>query len=311
MDEALLGLGLALSFLFGWNNSSFLIGNIRGSGSLPFRASVTLSVVGLLAGALFEGSKMTNTLSGSLITDPGFAVLGATLLVSLVLSAALTLLKLPVSFSMVMAAAFLGSGTSEALQVNVVRSEAVVAFWFLAPVLAALITFAVYAVVTRFVSGYGLLTVDSLNRAGAVVSALAVSYTLGANNIGLIYGAAVSVPDFQYAEVLLLTLAVAAVLGVLTFGRGALGGTVGDKMLALTPQGVFSAFVASSAVVWVGTQLALPVSISQCLLGGMLGAAYTKEVTILNRKLVGETVSLWVVAPVAAFFFGYALVPFL
>ncbi|MDG6981735.1 MAG: inorganic phosphate transporter, partial [Nitrososphaerota archaeon] len=88
--------------------------------------------------------------------------------------------------------------------------------------------------------------------------------------------------------------------GVAVLGQNSLGGVVGDRMLTLSPQGVFSAFISSSLLVWAGTQLALPVSITQCLIGGMLGAAFSRNVTIVNTRLVAETVSLWVVAPVVA-----------
>ncbi len=78
-------------------------------------------------------------------------------------------------------------------------------------------------------------------------------------------------------------------------------------MLALSPRAVFSAFIASAIVVWVGTQLTIPVSISQCLLGGMLAAAFPRNVTVLNTRLAGETVSLWVVAPLGAFGLCFAV----
>ena len=79
-------------------------------------------------------------------------------------------------------------------------------------------------------------------------------------------------------------------------------------MLALSPQGVFSAFVSSSTIVWFGTQFGIPVSISQCLLGGMLGAAYSRVVAAVNRKLVNETLAMWVTAPLVAFVASYLLV---
>jgi phosphate/sulfate permease len=81
-------------------------------------------------------------------------------------------------------------------------------------------------------------------------------------------------------------------------------------MLALSPQGVLAAFISSSVVVWIGTQFALPVSISQCLLGGMLGAAYSRAVSAVNNRLVAETLATWVVAPVIAFAAAYAVTSF-
>ena len=308
MDSLLLGLAAALCFVFGWNNSSFLIGNLRGSGSLSYGAAIGVSVVGLFLGVLLEGPKMTKSLAGTLA--PGTeTVLLATIAVSLFLTLALTVLRLPVSFSMVMVGAFIGAALAAGFALKTSRAEDIVGFWVVGPVATAPLTFLVYAGVTKLVSRFSLLAVDTFNRASGLLSALAVSYTLGANNIGLFYGTSLTgtVTQPQESETLLL-LTFVAVVGIVALGRNALGGTIGDRMLSLSPQGVFSAFVASSVVVWAGTQLALPISITQCLLGGMLGAAYTRSVTVLNGKLVWETVAAWVAAPVAALALAYIFV---
>lgn len=308
MDSLLLVLALALTFLFGWNNSSFLIGNLRGSGTLSFRAAVLISVIGLLLGVLLEGSKMASSLVGSLASTATVSIILATVLTSVIITLGLTLLSLPVSFSMVMVGAFLGATSASELAINITRAGDIVAFWFVAPVVTAVLTYVVYTTAARSVTRFGLLTVDSLNRIGIVASALTVSYTLGANNIGMVLGIVVSsTPGGTSVLAISLILAAAAVVGVVTLGRTNVTGTIGDKMLVLSPQGVFSAFMASSVIVWVGTQLAIPLSISQCLLGGMLGAAFTKNVTVLNRRLVGETAAVWVLAPVVAFALGYIL----
>jgi len=303
MDEVLLGLALLLSFIFGWNNSSFLIGNLRGSGALSLRAAASISVAGLVLGVLLEGPKMTGSLAGSMAFTTTGTVLLATSLASVLLAVALTLASLPVSFSVVIVGAFLGATVSSAISVDALRTLEVVGFWFVAPLATAAITFVIYNSLRRLVSGFGLLTVDLLNRSGSVFSALLVSYTLGANNIGLIYAGVGN----GAAPATMVVLSLVAVAGVVTLGRGAVAGTVGDRMLVLSPQGVFSAFMGSSLVVWLGTQLAVPVSISQCLLGGMIGAAFTKKVTVLNSRLVGETLSSWVLAPVLSFVLAYGL----
>lgn len=307
MDSLLVGLAAALSFVFGWNNSSLLIGNVRGSGTLSHRTIMVLAVIGLFLGSLLEGPKMVGSLVPSIASSSAEAALAATIAVSLALTLAMTLLDLPVSFSMVMVGAFAGATLASALALNRFGTGEVITFWFLAPLGTAALTYTVYWAARRLTSGLGILQVDSLNRAGAFASALAVSYTLGANNIGMFFGSLGPVSGAAERTEVFVILAAAAILGVAVLGRNSLGGTVGDRMLALTPQGVFSAFLASSLVVWAGTQLALPVSITQCLIGGMLGAAFSRHVTIVNTKLVRETVSLWVVAPVAAIVLAYAL----
>ena len=300
MDSLLLALAAALSFVFGWNNSSLLIGNVRGSGTLSYGTIIAVAVAGLLLGSLLEGPKMAGSLVGSIAPLASVSALTATVAVSLALTIAMTLLDLPVSFSMVMVGAFIGATLASDVALNAAKSSEVVAFWFLAPLGTALLTYVIYRGTKSLVSGLGILAVDSLNRSGAFVSAFAVSYTLGANNIGMFFGGAGGAPNFLAEGEDFTLLALAAILGVVLLGRNSLGGVVGDRMLALSPQGVFSAFVASSVLVWAGTQLALPVSITQCLIGGMLGAAFTRHVSIVNTRLVAETVSLWVVAPIVA-----------
>ena len=300
MDSLLLALAVALSFVFGWNNSALLIGNVRGSGTLSYGTILALAVVGLVLGSLIDGPKMGGSLAGSIAPSASAIVLIATIFVSLALTLAMTLLELPVSFSMVMVGAFIGATLASGIALNAARAYEVVAFWFVAPLGTAMLTYVIYRGTKSLVSGLGILAVDSLNRSGAFVSAFAVSYTLGANNIGMFYGSTGGTTGPLAEGEVFALLALAAILGVVVLGRNSLGGVVGDRMLALSPQGVFSAFVASSLLVWAGTQLALPVSITQCLIGGMLGAAFTRHVSIVNTRLVAETVSLWVFAPVVA-----------
>ncbi|HYC12208.1 MAG TPA: inorganic phosphate transporter [Nitrososphaerales archaeon] len=308
MDSYLVGLAVLLAFLFGWNNGSFLFGNLRGSGAASARSALGISVLGLALGVILEGPKMYAGMAGTLAPTSTEGVLLATLLTAVVFTLVLTLLSLPVSISMVMVAAFLGASFSVSIPINVERSALVVAFWFVAPLATAALTFVAYTWTSKYMAKFGLLLVDSFTRAGSVFSALLVSYTLGANNVGLILGGTGVAGVFPQGAEVLAAVTLAAVAGTAVSTRSGVSGTIGDRMLSLSPQGVFTAFLASSVLVWVGTQLAIPVSITQCLLGGMLGAAYTKNIAVLNRGLTAETVAVWIVVPVLAFLVGFVLV---
>ena len=303
MVSTLLAPAAALTFLFGWNNSAFLIGNIRGSGTLTLRGALLTAVVGLLAGVFVEGPKMLKSLDGFLSPSASFTTLEITLVASILVTLCFTTFNLPVSFTAAMVGAFLGATYQSGFPINPGQTELVVSFWFVAPLLTGVLTFLVYDGVARLVSNFGILTVDSINRVGVVVSSLAVSYSLGANNIGLIYGTANGTFAGLDDWAAIAGFALLAVLGTALLGRG--GVTGGDRMLVLSPQGVLSVFVTSALVIWIGTQFAVPISIGQCVLGGMFGAAYAKSVTVVNKKIAVETVSGWVVVPVAAFILAY------
>jgi PiT family inorganic phosphate transporter len=308
MDEAIIPLAVVLGLFFGWNNGSLIFGNLRGSGATSVLTAFLVSAFGLVLGVALEGSKMFSGLAGTLSPTTTDSVLLATLIVSVTFTFVLTIFSLPVSFSMVMVAAFLGATASSAITIELARSAEVILFWFAAPLVTALLTFVACNLTTRLVSGFGILAVDQFNRTGSVVSALLVSYTLGANNVGLIYGGTLE-PGAPVEVAVIGAITLAALLGMVISTRSGVSGTIGDKMLSLSPQEVFIAFGASAMVVWVGTQFAIPLSISQCLLGGMFGAAYTKSIAVLNRRLVEETTSVWILAPILSFVVAYVLVP--
>lgn len=295
-----------LSFVFGWNNGSFLIGNLRGSGTLSVGAAVLVSGAGLLVGALAEGPKMTTSLVGTLAPFSSYDVILTATGTSLVLLFALSVVGRPMSLSMTLVGAFLGSTYSAGIAISVPRTLLVVGFWFLAPLSTAVLTFLVYTLIRPLTFDLSLATVDLLNRITITAGAFIVSYTLGANNLGLLQSSVIAGDSAASADVLSLSvvaigISLLAVLGAALLGRGRVAGTIGDRMLALPPQGVLTLFVASSIVVWAGTQFALPISIAQCVLGGMFGASLAKRLAVMNGKLVYETVLSWLIVPSVAF----------
>ncbi len=305
MDSLVL-LAALLSFVFGWNNSSILIGNIKAAGSISYRNSSILASVGLIAGVLLEGGKMSNSLTGLTTVYVPNGIVEVTLGVSFAVALLFSLLGLPISFSIVIVGSFVGSVLPYMHHLVAGQLLEIFAFWIVGPLLSAFISFLIYSSVKKLVSHLGLVEVDMINRAGIVVAGLSASYSLGANNIGLIEGTMRQ----NYPAVTGILL-FSAVLGTVAMGGGNVSGSVGDRLMSLSPQGVLSTFIASSITVWIGTQFSLPISISQCLLGGMFGAAFTRKVAVVNRKLVYETVVLWLVAPLICFGIAYILSIFL
>ncbi len=305
-SDLVLALGVLLAFVFGWNNSSFLIGSGEGSGSLTLREALIVSSAGLLLGVVLEGSQMLRSLSGSVTPTAGDQVVVVALVVSLLMTFVLSTAKLPVSFSMAIVGAFAGAAYGSSLPLNGPRLEGIAAFWFISPLLAAALAFLFYRIIVRSTSGLSLLAVDGASRYGVIVTSLIIAYVLGANNVGLIYGMALN--GAPASEGLLLLLVVVAVAGMVALGRGAISGTIGDRLLGLSPFGVVATFLSSAVLIWVGTQFAIPISISQCLLGGMFGAAFTKQTSAINTRLAAESIVMWVAVPLGAFLLGLLLI---
>jgi phosphate/sulfate permease len=313
MDESLAFLlaGM-LTFVFGWNNSSILIGNQRGSGTLSARESVLLCSIGMILGVALDGSHMRSSLSATVSGPPTDPVVLTTLVVSVILTLALTVAAIPVSFSNTMVGAFVGAATAASLVIRQGDLSEILAFWFLAPLATMPVTFLAYRAIEKAMVNWSLLRVDAFNRAGVGMVSIALAYVLSANNVGLILGTAFLAQgpttlggSLPFA----LALAGSATVAMTLFGRGNVAGTVGDRLLSLSPQGVLAAFVGTIVMMWVATQLSIPISVTQCLIGGMFGAAFTKKIVIVNRRLSFEVVASWVVVPLGAFVMALVVFP--
>jgi phosphate/sulfate permease len=316
MDETvLLLLAVVLAFVFGWNNSGILIGNERGSGTLSARESSILCSVGIILGVALEGSKMRGSLGGTIAGQATDPLIIATLVVSIILTLGLSIAAIPVSFSNVMVGAFAGAAFASSFAIRGGDIATIVAFWAAAPVATMAVTFLGYRLIERATANWSLLSVDAFNRAGVGLVSLALAYVLGANNIGLIYGTAFGTAaggqpsSFGGALPVALALAVSAIAAIAVFGKGKVAGTVGEKLLSLSPQGVLAAFSGTIVMMLIATQLGIPISVSQCLIGGMFGAAFTKKIAVINRRLSLEVAASWVVVPLVAFALAAVLVP--
>jgi inorganic phosphate transporter, PiT family len=307
MIDLLVALALVLGFVFGWNNSSLLIGNLTSSGTLSLLGAALVSAVGILLGVLFEGSDMLKSLNGTLASVPT-AGLEETMAVSIVLMVLMTGVALPAPLSSAMTGAFLGVAVGFGAAVNLQSTSLVLSFWFVAPVLAAVVAFAFHRGASRLVPRLSLVGSDAFSRVGVIVSSLAVAYSLGANNVGLIAGTAVGGGQALSTLALSAAIALAAALGVVLLGRGSVSGTIGDRLVSLSPQAVIAVFAASAFTVWVGTLLAVPMSMSQCVLGGMIGAALSQRTVVINPRIAYESIATWVLVPLVAVVLGYAWV---
>jgi inorganic phosphate transporter, PiT family len=291
-----LATAVVLSFSLGANNSAILVGGLAGSGSMPRRRALALTGLGMLAGSLLEGPKMAASPAyvASGFTDLDRAVF---LLATLVLVVALTFSALPVSLTMAMVGALVGGALAGSFRVNYSGVWLIVAFWAVAPFLAGLASVAIQSGISRLAANRSLVAIDVLNRSGAVLSTLALAYALSANNLGLIFAVA---PGAQGGPLFFPLLAGAAVLGAWALGGGRVAGSVGDRLLILSPQELMSAFLGSALVVWLGTQAALPISLTQCLIGAMLVTTLSKRLAVVNRRVFVQIVTSWVLVPLSA-----------
>ncbi|MDG6999297.1 MAG: inorganic phosphate transporter [Nitrososphaerota archaeon] len=296
---------LIFGFAFGWNNSGLTTGNL--SSLMNYNLALILTIAGVFAGLFIFGREMSSSVVGKLVSTSisGNAVL-AGVVASVVLLILLTILKLPVSLSNCTVGAFVGAGLASHSAVNSEFLTEVVASWVFGPFLCALVTIIAYITVVRLERNFSLPTVSFVNRILLVISVFYVAFALGGNNIGVI----VSFTKSNYANgsSLLLDAAVfmTTAAGMVLFGKS-IAKIVADKIVGLSQIKTLSAMFGSAVITSVFTFLSVPVSLTQVIIGGMLGAGIAHRPSIVNSRELVELIAGWTLVTLASAGLGFIL----
>lgn len=285
-------LASALTFLFSWNNGSLLLGGLTASGVIRFRLATLLLASAMVLGILAEGWKVSPE---SLTAPRGFSPALAT---ALIIFAASNLLDIPVSLSNIAVGALVGSSLALGLGVNVWFLAGVAAAWLSAPFFAMLLAHVIYSASRLLLRRVGLLTLDLVNRLAAYLITFYSAYSLSANNVGFILNMASAAPPS------LAAVSAASALGVILFTRKS-SFAMGERLLILSPQRVFTSLASASIILWFLTQVGVPGALTQTLLGGFLGSTASSPLAIINTRLVRRFVVGWVAAALLSVPAGY------
>jgi len=130
-----------------------------------------------------------------------------------------------------------------------------------------------------------------------LTSGLFLGWTLGANDAANIFGTAVATRMVKFRQAAVIC-AVFVVVGAFVSGSGATE-TLGKLGAVNALGGSFMvALAAAVAVLWM-TRLGLPVSVSQAIVGGIIGwNLFTHSPTDADALI--EIVSTWVACPIIA-----------
>jgi len=268
---------------------------------LSYKKSVALTSLGLISGALMEGGKMGRTLIGSVteITTP-IALLDV-FITTFLLMLAFTLLHIPASLSHVSVGAYVGANFAIGLSLNNATLGLIILSWLLVPVFSALIAILIYKFIARIAQRFNLLTLDAFNRVAAIVVTFYITYSLGANNVGLINGLYMPlISNSIFLEFMIIFMAMSVALGVIIFGKR-ITKTVGEDLIILSPISVLTSMFSSALLMWLFTQFSIPISITQAFIGGIFGAGLIKRHVIFNRIILYEIVGSWIAITTISF----------
>lgn len=281
-----------LTLLFSWNNGSLYLGGLTASGITGYRRATLLISLAMVLGILAEGWKMNPE---SLMTGNYSPALATALIIFLTSN----LLNIPASLSNVVVASLAGSSPILNQSLNTFFLVKVVLAWILSPFAAMLLYHLIYILSKSVLSRVGLLTIDLVNRLSAYLISFYSAYSLAANNVGFLLNMTGEAGIYST-----LVISAAASSGVLFFTRKS-AFVMGERLVVLSPQRFFTSLLSASIILWMLTQLGIPGSFTQTLLGGMVGAVASSPLAMINSKLVKRFIIAWIATTLISVPAGY------
>ena len=297
--------GIFLGWTLGSNDAANIFGTGVAAKIIRYRTAIMLTSVFVILGALAEGRKCFSTVEGLSHLTPQSAFCAA--LAAGIVMFVLTYLALPSSTSQAIIGAILGAGlVSGTPDLSVLLKITVC--WVLTPVGGIVFSFALYNLVGFFIARY---LISPQKRSFVIFWSLILAgclgaYALGSNNVANVTGVYVGTGLLTPFEGLLIgSLSIAG--GAMTYSRKVMM-TVGRKITALDEYSALIAQLSGAITVEIFTQVGVPVSSSQAIVGGVAGVGLVKGAKTVSTRTLLEIAIGWVSTPILAGIISYVLV---
>jgi len=294
--------GFFLGWTLGSNDSANIFGTAVAAKIVRYRTAIILTSIFVIAGALIEGEKCFDTVGKLSNLTPESAFLAA--LAAGITMFTLTYLALPCSTSQAIIGAILGvSLVSGAPDFSILNK--IVACWIAAPITAIILSFILYHL-TGFLFQRYLISPKQRSFLifwGLIFAGCFGAYALGSNNVANVTGVYVGsgmLTPFEGALIGAFSIA----SGVLTYSRKVMM-TVGREITYLDEYTAFIAALSGAITVELFTQVGVPVSTSQAIVGGVVGVGLVKGLRTVNKRVVAVIVIGWISTPIVAAFISF------
>ncbi len=293
--------GVFLGWGLGANDAANIFGTAVSSKLVKYRTAILLTALFVIVGALLEGSKTFDTIGklSSLTLNTAFIASFAAGLTVLVM----TTLKLPISTSQAIVGAILGISIFHHQGIDFSKLTKILVCWVLTPLGAVVISFILYKIIDFILSKirYGERKLHLIVKIGVILSGCLGAYSLGANNVANVTGVFVGIEGPGKITPFMGTLigGISIALGVLTYSKSVMM-TVGKKITTLGPITAFIAVLGSAITVYIFTQVGVPVSTSQAIVGAVAGVGLVKGMNVINFRTIANIGVGWVSTPLIA-----------
>ncbi len=297
--------GIFLGWGLGSNDSANIFGTGVAANILKYRTAVILISIFVLAGALLEGHKPMDTVGK-------FSNLSATTAFVSALAAGITValmsyLSLPVSTSQAIIGGLLGIGIVYGFA-DFSKLYKVIICWIMTPIGAVIVSIVLY-------KGLGVLFQRIIRdlrlqsfflTGGLIVAGCYGAYALGANNVANVTGV--------YVGSGLLTPLGATAIGGLSIASGVLTyshkvmRTIGKRIIPMDAYSAVVSELSEAITVHIFTQVGVPVSTSQAIVGAVVGVGIVKDVETVSKRMLVEIGIGWISTPLLSGLMSYSII---
>jgi phosphate/sulfate permease len=287
-----------IALVHGWSTGSLIISLVRSSGGS--RCLTCAVLLGGLTGTVIGGRFVTHTvlLGGGLGAEGLTRILSITFLFLLLGSITAT----PISFSHVLVLTAIGEilGHGGTIEQHIVLY--LVMGWIVGPFISSGLTVATHLSMRRLVSDLGPLTVNTMNRLSLYLVSFFTTYVVTGNNMGFV----ASLVENGSWPVHHLVIALSWTLGAVSLGRG-IWDYIAERVVRVSPQGVFSAAVGSSVTMLLFLHLSVPTSISHYILASSALLPLQASLHVIGWRAVIRVVVWSAVTSILGFFAAWLL----
>ena len=297
--------GIFLGWSLGANDSANIFGTGYATGLVKYRTAIWLTAIFVMIGAVLEGPKcmdVVGDLSRLTATDAFYCALAGGITMTV-----MTIFGIPASCSQAIIGAVLGAGILSSTA-DFSKLYKIVACWVFTPICALFTAYLLHRILGFVINK----TITSLTKrsllysAGIIVAGCYGSYTLGANNVANVTGIYVG-SGVLLAEVAALIGGLSIALGVLAYSRKVME-TVGKGLVPLDPFSALVAVLAEALSLHLFTQIGVPVSSSQAIVGAVVGVGLVGDVQTVSVKMLARIGAGWIMTPVSGGVLAYLFI---
>ena len=289
--------GVLLGWSLGANDAANIFGTGVATGTIKYRTAIFLTAIFVLLGALLEGPKCMETV-GELSTLLSIEAFYCSVAAGITMTV-LTYFAIPASASQAIIGAVIGAGILSGTA-DFSKLFKIIICWLVTPVGAVIFAYFLHRSL-RYVLDKTISNITHLNHlysTGIIVAGCYGAYSLGSNNVANVTGV--------YVGSGLLSAGMASLIGGLSIAFGSL--TYGKKVMMTVGKGIapldpFSAFVtilALSFTLHIFTQIGVPVSSSQAIVGAIVGVGIVGGLRTVSAKMVAKITAGWFMTPLTA-----------